>query len=372
MFRHAHAAILLVAFSTAVLSACIDTTIPDLTAELGQGPTDSRFCSAEDIDSFPPATLRLDFIDVGQGDAILVRTPYYEEEEGESLHVLIDTGASGNIPGTSPGGATVVNYLASHGHDFGRPLDALVITHAHEDHYGGVAAVVAAFGVLRYVDPGFTAGSAGFVSARNSAQTKVNEVNGTISTPATTAFGGIGVSTDLFGPTVISHLLWAAAEPPSGNVTTPDGHDINNTSVVLSLEFGGRRVLLMADAEEAVETMLVDKANAGEAALAADVLKVGHHGSSTASTAGFLDQVFKSGLVGEDTFAIISSGVRSFSGTTLPEVSTVTSLRDRLQKFHVLSTENNDAGKDSGTEHDDDHVVVLISEDGIVSACYGL
>lgn len=346
----------------ALFVGCVDTTIPDLTGALGTGPTDARFCSAEEIDSFEPRTLRIDIIDVGQGDAIFVRTPYIDDEESQSKHVLIDTGKSGNITGSSPGGATVVDYLASHGHDVGRPLQALVITHAHEDHYGGMPAVAAAFGVERYIDPGFIPPGTQFGSVRQGVLDGVANVNA----PASDVFGPTPVEIDVFGDQVIARLLWSSKEPPSGNTTTPSGTDINNTSVVLSISYFGQRVLLMGDAEHEVEEALL----ASGVDLAADVLKVGHHGSETASSVAFLNAVFAQ--PGEDTFAVISSGTASFNGTRLPSQSVVDALRSRLSDYHVLSTQNRDEGKAQGTEHGDDHVVIKITEEGLITGCYGL
>ncbi len=353
-------------------AGCIDTTIPDLSGELGTGPTAGRYCSPDDITEFRPKSLRLDIIDVGQGDAILVRTPYDEIEELESVHVLIDTGSAGTIAGHSPGGQVVVDYLNDHGHELGRPLDALIITHAHEDHYGGMPTVIANFPVSRYVDPGFVPNTNGFGGVRSSVTSAVSAGGGAIESPATSALGAAPVLVDLFGPMVTAHLLWASEEPPSGNTSNPAGTDINNTSVVISLSYGGRRVLLMGDAEAEVEALLVQKANAGELALVADVLKVGHHGSDTASSEEFIDAVFKEGFVDVNTYAAISSGVRNFSGTQLPTAETVERLNERLDQFHLLSTEHLDRGKkSSGEEHGDDHIVITIDEDGTVTACYG-
>ena len=82
------------------------------------------------------------------------------------------------------GGDVVVTYMIDHGMVIGDILHGLVITHAHEDHYGGVPTVVSTFTVERYVDSGFTADSPGFIGARNAAESDVRSVSGKISVPA--------------------------------------------------------------------------------------------------------------------------------------------------------------------------------------------
>src|SRR5450432_4087594 len=80
-------------------------------------------------------TLRLDFIDVGQGDAALVTSP-----TGKTL--LIDGG-----PRRSSG--ALLAFLTAHTHG---PLDLILLTHRHEDHVGGLAAAVRELGARLYID----------------------------------------------------------------------------------------------------------------------------------------------------------------------------------------------------------------------------
>ena len=356
--------------ASAAAAACVDTSVPEVSRELGEGRTDGPFCSPEEIDDFPPEEMRLHLIDVGQGDAIWVQTPYYESPLLESKNILIDAGPSGDVPGSSPGGAIVVQYMLDHGMVVGDFLDAMVITHAHEDHYGGGPTVASTFEIIRYVDPGFDADSAGFLEARGAAENDVRRVNGKIGVPAVPELvPRVFTATDLFGEYVEAQVLWAAATPPSGNVSNPSGTDINNTSVAFAIRWGVDQVLLMADLEGEVESALIAAHDAGQISLRSRVLKVAHHGSEYSTSLGFLARVFPE--MNDSNWAVISSGRKSFSGTTLPTPETLARLKEFLPVHHVLSTENRDDIKNPGTEHNDDHILVRLHADGRITACYG-
>lgn len=349
---------------------CVDTSIPDLSRELGEGRTDGPFCNPEDLNFFPPEELRIHLIDVGQGDAIWVQTPYYTSMFLESKNVLIDAGPSGNVPGTSPGGAVVVDYLLRNGIDVGGRIHAFVATHAHEDHYGGLVQVLSSFEIERYVDSGFDANSPGFISARSSAQAEVSRLSGLVSSPAIPELvPRLYSQTTLFGEYVSADVVWGVDVPPSGNTSSPSGTDINNTSVAFAIRFANQQMLLMADLESEVEGRLMSAHDAGEISLTSAVLKVAHHGSSSSSTRPFLARVFP--VKSDQNWAVISSGRRSFGGTTLPTEETLQNLTEVLTANHLLSTENRDDIKGSGTEHADDHILVRITSDGSVRACYG-
>ncbi len=324
----------------------------------------------------PPEEMRIHLIDVGQGDAIWIQTPYFSSRELETRNILIDAGSCGGF-GECVGGETVKTYLSNNGIVEGETLHALVLTHAHEDHYGGARTVAEWLAVEEYVDPGYDASASGFIATRSFVESEVRGFDGDVHVPATGSLTPLYGTTTLFGGFIDATLIWAATTPPPGGAD--EGSDINNTSVAFAIRYNGAQVLLTGDIEDVVERMLIAAHDAGEIDLASRVLKVAHHGSAGSSSDEFLKRVFPS--PGETDFAVISSGVKTFGGTTLPTQATL----DRLMRGgnetgdqfsgllprHVLSTENDDQDKAFGSEHDDDHIVIRLLADGRVEACYG-
>lgn len=362
----------LLAFPMAPLAfvACVDVSYPTEIVGPSLGRNPGPICSPEVVAEFLPEELRIHLIDVGQGDAIWVQTPYFDEQFLESKNILVDAGPSGFVSGTSPGGAVVVAYMIEHGMLPGDVLDALVITHAHEDHYGGGSTVASTFEIDRYVDSGYSADSSGFLTVRGAAQDDVQRLGGDFDTPAIGALvNDLYGETDLFGEFVDARVIAASATSEGGD----EGTAINNTSVAFALSYVGNQVLLMADLEDAIEQRLIAAHDQGLISLTSRVLKVAHHGSRNSTSQAFLQRVFPPPNAPSDQdWAVISSGVRSFSGTTLPTEETRTNLANHLLPRHVLSTENDDQDKASGTEHDDDHILIRLLADGRVEACYTL
>ena len=239
--------------------------------------------------------LEITTIDVGQGDSILAVFP-----DGKRL--LID---GGGIPafgrttrsGLEIGEDVVAPYLWDRGF---RSVDAVALTHAHEDHIGGLPALVTDFHP-KELWTGATPDSPSWQRLREAAARQ-----GTAVRPFTAAssftFGGATVE-------VLAPLPWYLPE------TGPK----NNDSLVLRLRFGKHAFLLPGDAERQVEWGILD---AGESARA-DVLKVGHHGSRTSSTEDFLNAV-------APTFAIVSAGLDNSYGHPNREIL------DRLERHGAI------------------------------------
>ena len=211
-----------------------------------------------------PARLRLSVIDVGQGDALLLEFP-----SGETA--LIDGGPW--TPDFDTGEKTVVPFLKRRGI---AKIDLLVVTHPHNDHIGGVPSVMRHFAVGRVVSAGQP------IRAREyDAFLRAVAANGCSHVVAKQGMileGGQG-------------SRWYVMAPGAGFVDADTSHatpNLNNTSVVIKLQYGNVSFLLTGDAEEDVEEDLL--ARYGDF-LRSSLLKAGHHGSITSSSAPFVAAV---------------------------------------------------------------------------------
>jgi competence protein ComEC len=261
---------------------------------------------------FPPTVsaheLEVNVLDVGQGDSILVVSP-----KGSTL--LIDGGGTflgfkgtEEHLGPDPGEEAVSSFLWSRGF---QKLDAVALTHAHQDHIGGLTAVLENFHVARLWLGRETTAPA-FV--------RLKQVANHLGVPIEKEQRGLsfmwdGVQVDFLWPEQLGDI-----EPIAKN----------NDSLVVRLKYGDRTVLLPGDAEKQVEyTMLAE--NAPEF-LHADVLKVGHHGSKNSTMPEFLAAV-------NPRMSVISAGEENPYGHPNPE------LLQRLQETgtRVLRTDRDGA-----------------------------
>jgi competence protein ComEC len=201
--------------------------------------------------------LELHMIDVGQGDAIALRTPH-------GHWILIDAGRGWR--GGDAGRQTVVPYLGRRG----GPLDLFVLSHPHTDHVGGAATVLDALHPDTYVDAGFPGPAEAYRASLDAARR--DHVRWVRAHP-NDEMAIDGVALEFLAP----DSAWTASLV-----------DPNLASVVVLVRYGETRMLFMGDAEQPEEEWLL--ANEREE-LHADVLKVGHHGSKTSSSERFLDAV---------------------------------------------------------------------------------
>ncbi len=228
--------------------------------------------------------LEVTFLDVGQGDAAWVRFP-----NGQSM--VIDAGGH-TQPFWDPGRRVVVPFLLGAGV---RHLDALVVSHGHPDHYGGVRAILEQL----EVDQIWSETSKGIPEGFH---TKI--VSPGILCHAPRSFGDVRVE-----------VLW-----PCGEVTLQDA---NNRSITMRITYGTQRVLFTGDLEAPAEAQLLQR----NATLDASLVKVPHHGSRTSSSSGFVEAV-------GPQWAVVSSGVCSRYGHPHPDVRQ----RWAKQGADVLST----------------------------------
>jgi len=210
-------------------------------------------------------TLRVDFVDVGQGDAALVTSP-----TGKT--VLIDGG-----PARAAQALTA--FLAAHVHG---PLDLILLSHRHEDHLGGLPMVVRQIGVGQFVDSPVAQAGPDYEALMR--ELDARGVPARLATRGRRIDLGAGAAITLLGP----------PDPP----IVGSRSDVNANSVVARLTFGGVAILFTGDAESPTERWLL----ASGAELRADVLKVAHHGSRYASGMKLLRAV-------RPRIAVISAGV---------------------------------------------------------------
>lgn len=197
--------------------------------------------------------LHVHFINVGQGDCTLIKT--------NDSAVLIDAGEKGNEK-------LVTDYIKSQGID---TLDFVIATHPHSDHIGSLDEVIDSFTVKNVLMP------------------KLSEFN----TPTTSAYESFLKSVKASGARVISakpgdvHSLGRIEMTVLSPFEQSD--DLNDMSVVVNLSFGDTSFLFTGDAEKAAENLILDSDYSQY--LKSDVLKVGHHGSSSSTGSNFLEAV---------------------------------------------------------------------------------
>lgn len=199
----------------------------------------------------------LHMIDVGQGDAIALRT-------NRGRWVLFDAGRAWKSG--DAGRRDVIPYIAQRGGN----LVGFVLSHPHADHVGGAASVIQALHPQWYVDPGYAGGTSSYreslLAARdaNVAWRRARPGDSVIVDDATIIF-------------LAPDSVWADSL-----------RDPNDASTVARIRVGTVTFLLAGDAERDEERWLLAHQ---QALLDVDVLKVAHHGSRTSSTAAFLHAV---------------------------------------------------------------------------------
>ncbi|HEX4858903.1 MAG TPA: DNA internalization-related competence protein ComEC/Rec2 [Usitatibacteraceae bacterium] len=200
-----------------------------------------------------PGELWLDVLDVGQGLASVVRT---------ANHALVyDAGPTWN-PDADSGNRIVAPFLRGEG--VGK-LDALIVTHADDDHSGGARSLIAARKPRRVLTS---------MDADAEALSGAADV---LRCEAGDAWHWDGIDFEILHPLPEDYAK--------------EGGKSNNMGCVLLIRAPGGRILLTADIEQAAEAQLLARHAADPPGLRAEVLLVPHHGSKTSSSEAFLDAV---------------------------------------------------------------------------------
>lgn len=210
--------------------------------------------------------LTVTVLDVGQGDSILIEAP-------SGKRMLID-GSERHM-----GERVIVPYLRKRGIS---KLDLVVLTHPHEDHVGGLPAVLEKIKVDTVLDSGFNYKSQSY--RRFLSLIKRNKVKYQL------ARAGQNIN---FGQGAMAKIL---------HPTLPFQENVNNASIVMRLKYGNFSMMLTGDNEEEGEEQILELFPSS--ALASTILKAGHHGSRTSTSPEFLDAV-------NPKIAVISCGRRN-------------------------------------------------------------
>jgi competence protein ComEC len=202
------------------------------------------------------------FLDVGQGDAIYIKTP-------EGVEMLVDGGV----------GPVVLRALASERLFFDRTIELMVATHPDLDHIGGLVDVLKRYQV-----------------------TTILETENLNDTPAAKAYNTAVIKEEANRILVEAGQVIALSPSTQLQIFSPTGDETNwesNTaSIVMRVVYGNTAVMLTGDAPSGIEEYLVSEY---QGQLKSDILKLGHHGSKTSTSELFLEAV-------SPRYAVVSAG----------------------------------------------------------------
>lgn len=219
--------------------------------------------------------LQVHFLDVGQGDSILIETP-------SGVQVLVDGGPN----------EAVLRQLSKHMSFFDRDIDIVVGTHPDKDHIGGLIDVLKRYNIAK------------ILTTENKGETGTSQMYNKLKTAegAEIVYARRGQEIKLDASTTMRILF-----PDSD----PSEMETNTSSIVFQLICGDSVFMFTGDSPKSIEEYLV--LVEGES-LKSDVLKLGHHGSRTSTSEMFLDEV-------QPEFAIVSAGKDNSYGHPHVEVT---------------------------------------------------
>jgi competence protein ComEC len=214
--------------------------------------------------------LEVNFLDVGQGDSIFIKTPY-----GQSI--LIDGGPDN----------TVIKRLGENLSWWDKRIDLMILTHPHDDHIFGLIDVIKRYKVEKILYTGVVHTSPNYLIWLELVRDR--HIPLTIIDRAQTIKLGEDCNLEIIYPRI--------------NLGGQTAGNLNNSSIVAKLIYGESKFLFTGDAEVEIEKELIE----ADIDLRADVLKVSHHGSDTSSSKEFLEKV-------KPKFAVIQVGANNDFG----------------------------------------------------------
>ena len=284
------------------------------------------------------AFLTVHFVDVGQGDAIWIQT-YDDGIDGngkfEGYSIVIDGG-----PYSSDNSNPLLPYMESRGYH-GASIEALIVTHPHTDHFSGAETISRHFSINNYYDPGYPSQLSSYGAFLSAMKTRAKNIHIGLQN-----FGQIN-----WGSELKVEVLYAWNGDPQ-HVLGADNTLVNNSSIVLRIQYGQHVFLFMGDAEgknrenDAATPRYVEKIllETVPGRLKANVLKIAHHGSETSSTLPFIEAV-------DPDIVIVESGRKNFSGTFLPDSSALRRYCSHNPNIKIYRTDQNDS-QTARTERD--------------------
>lgn len=218
---------------------------------------EDNYSYATEVNSVVDGDFKVNFIDVGQGDSIFIEFP-------NDKTMLIDSGEVNK-------GEVVTSYVGSLGYS---KIDYLVLTHPHTDHIGGAYDVINNFSIGEIYMPKVSSNSKTYYNLLSIIKDKGMSIK--------SAREGVVIDNN-------EELNIEILSPVKNEYS-----DLNNYSIVIKITYLDNSFLFMGDAETLVEEEITSDVNV-------DVIKVGHHGSSSSSSLDFVKRV-------SPKYAIISVG----------------------------------------------------------------
>jgi len=244
--------------------------------------------------------LEIHYLNIGQGDAIYIRTP-------SGADILVDTGPANSI-----------NKVLGHTlHFINNSLDAVFITHFDADHSGGLAILLRNFSVQYFV-------TASVYEKTDALLREIIDTHKAVHTKDRTFLHTTVAAGDKIIIDKVHEIYFEVLSPDTDDKT----NEVNKQSLVMRLVYGDTYFLFMGDADKSIERSILQKYSDS---LKANIIKLGHHGSRTSSAPEFLEKV-------APEFAIISAGLDNSYGHPHKEVlETLAQLSFTTNDFRVSS-----------------------------------